>query len=326
MLWHSLALGIDYVLWVSTAPAYFSDVLNHSGQYGSTSNDTADLLEDAVAGFSTASSLWAAGQMLGCLTSAPLPRMLGYRWAFTLLVFLAFMGSIMYSVGGIVGGEAGKYIAWFGKALNGYGDGSVALTLAYIPIVLFKEKKKMDAALINTRMLMAFGTFVGGAMSLGLEEFAITEDMVDGVTRVFSGGDFVGWAMAILYVPSIMMGCCALDHMKPPVAKGKDGKEGSACTPYCSRKSCFWLFLVFSYGLTGSIATFFLPVFPYCPGYCNSLASLAPVTLSEFVIIIFLFFIFVVAAIDDIKRSCCCSCKLCVGSHCMRTSFFYFPH
>ncbi len=87
----------------------------------------------------------------------------------------------------------------------------------------------------------------------------------DGVARVFSGGDLVGWAMTAIYCPSLFVACCALDNSKPPTQGGKAGGKGAACTPYFTRKSCFWLFLVFSYGLTGSLATYFLPVFPCVP-------------------------------------------------------------
>lgn len=284
MLWHSTTLGIDYTLWISTAPAYFSDILNHSGTYGDSVNETAELLDGATAAFSIAQSVWAAGQLMGCMASAPLPRVMGYRWAFILLVFLSCVGSVMYSVAGIIGGDGGKWLAWIGKALDGFGDGSVALGLGYIPIAMFNDRKRMVTAMINYRGLMAFGMMVGGGVSLGLDNLNITQAVgSDGLQREFSGGDLVGWAMGFIYFPSIFLACCALDNSKPPVAKGKGGKSGAICTPYFTQKSCFWLFLVFSYGLTGSLATYFLPVFPYCPGYCNDLASEATIGIGTYI-------------------------------------------
>lgn len=286
MLWHSLTLGVDYTIWISTAPAYFSDILNHSGDYAT--NDSATLTDDATAGFSVAQSVWAAGQLLGCMASAPLPRLMGYRWAFIMLVFLSVTGNVMYSVAGIIGNDGdntgGEWLAWIGKAIDGFGDGSVALGLGYVPIAMFHDKKRMRTAMINYRALMAGGMMLGAAICIGLENVAITQAVgSDGVAREFSGGDLVGWAQAVVFTPSLFFACCALDDGKPPVAKGKGGKKGAICTPYFTQKSCFWLFLVFSYGLTGSLATYFLPVFPYCPGYCNDMASQATDTLAEYI-------------------------------------------
>jgi hypothetical protein len=313
MCWHSLTLGVDYSLWISTSPAYFRDIMNHTGEYSDSFNDTVELLDRGADAFSNAQSFWAAGQLLGCLASAPLPRLLGYRWAFIFMVFCSFVGSIMYSIAGIIGNDGGKYMAWIGKALDGFGDGSVALGLAYIPIVMFKDRKKNDAAMVNYRMLMAFGLFAGGAISLGLDLLAVPEPMdLDGKQRIFSGADLVGWAMGFIYFPSLLLACCALDNQKPPVAKGKDGKEGSACTPYFSKKSCFWLFLVFSYGLTGSLATYFLPVFPYCPGYCNANASLATIPDSQYIGIVTVgaFFVGFLGALFSSVASCFKSWKI----------------
>lgn len=282
MLWHSLTLGIDYTIWISTAPAYFSDILNHSGEF--LTNETADLSDAATQGFSVAQAVWAAGQLTGCMASAPLPRIMGYRWAFILLVFLSLTGNVLYSVGGIVGNTGGVWLAWIGKAVDGFGDGSVALGLGYVPIAMFNDRKRLVSAMINYRALMAGGMMFGAAICIGLENVAITQPVgADGEAREFSGGDLVGWAQACIYFPSLFFACCALDDSKPPVAKGKGGKKGGMCTPYFTQKSCFWLFLVFSYGLTGSLATYFLPVFPYCPGYCNDLASQATSTLAEYI-------------------------------------------
>ena len=66
--------------------------------------------------------------------SAPLPRLLGYRWAFILMVFLSISGNVMYSVAGIVGNSGGEWLAWIGKAVDGFGDGSVALGLVSFAI------------------------------------------------------------------------------------------------------------------------------------------------------------------------------------------------
>ena len=279
MLWHSTTLGIDYTIWISTAPAYFADILNHSGEFINASDD---LLDNATAGFSVAQSVWAGGQLLGCLACAPLPRLMGYRWAFVMLVFLSCFGNVLYSVAGIIGGVSGEYIAWIGKALDGFGDGSVALGLGFIPIAMFGDRKRMVTAMINYRGLMALGMMLGAAVSMGLDNVDIPQAVgSDGVAREFSGGDLVGWAQACIYFPSLFLGCCALDNSKPPVAKGKGGK-GSVCTPYFTQKSVFWLFLVFSYGLTGSLATYFLPVFPYISSDLTSAQYIGFVTLGAF--------------------------------------------
>lgn len=281
--WHSLTLGIDYTIWLSTAPSYFKDILNHSGEYNSDPNATYDLADDSSAAFSIAQAVWAGGQLAGCMASAPLPKFLGYRWSFVLLVFLSVCGNIMYSVAGIIGGDGGHALAIVGKGIVGFGDGSVALGLGYIPIALFKDRKRMVTAMVNYRALMALGMMIGGGVAIALEYIEIPELMgSDGYARIFSGGDLVGWAQACIFLPSCFLGCCAFDNAKPPTAKGKGGKT-KVCTPYFTKKSCFWLFLVFSYGLTGSLATYFLPVFPYCPGFCNDLASNATLTAANFI-------------------------------------------
>ena len=74
MLFHALVLGVDFTAWISLAPAYYADILNHSGTYNSTSASAALLLTDAASGFSVSQSVWAIGQMVGGALAAPLPR------------------------------------------------------------------------------------------------------------------------------------------------------------------------------------------------------------------------------------------------------------
>lgn len=129
-LWHSITLGTDYTIWISTAPEYLKGILNHSGEYNNTHpNATYALDHDASAAFSGAQSVWAVGQIAGCLACIPLPKKIGYRWSFVLLVSLAVCGNILYSVAGIIGDGLGLALAIVGKGIVGFGDGSVALGL-----------------------------------------------------------------------------------------------------------------------------------------------------------------------------------------------------
>jgi hypothetical protein len=299
--WHSAFTNIASISSNSTNPPTTPHLFNCSLD----ENGTAALLVDGASGFSVASAVWAAGQLAGSFAAAPLPRMIGFRYSFVFLSSLSVVGQVMYGMAGVVSGDAGKWIAWIGKAVNGFGDGSLAMGLGYITIALFENHKLMQAAIFHGRTCMGFGMVVGASIAIGFTDVAIYQPSLgrsDGT--IFSGGDLVGWAMAVLLLPVMVAACWLVKNEKPPTKEkheeksdntdaGADGGGGdgggqkqlpkSCGGLHCSRKAVFWLTLVFAYGSTSAMAVFFLPVFPYCPGFCNELELRSSVDLAEYI-------------------------------------------
>lgn len=310
MEWNYFTLGMDYTMWISTAPAYFETILNYTGQYESGINGTLLLLEDGAEGFSVAQSVWAAGQLMGSLSAAPLSHYLGFRFSFVVLTILSIAGNILYGMAGMMGGDAGKWIAWIGKTINGFGDGSLALSLAYITIALFENQKLMRKAVFHARSCMGLGQVIGAAIAIAFTDVVINQAGSDEMGGpIFSGGDLVGWAMAALTLPVAIAACFVIENATPPTVeeemqvrdldrsaikqklasmhnqKGQmKQKDKKMCQGlHLTRKSLFWLVLVFSYGATSAVITFFLPVFPYCPDYCNELELRSSVELATYI-------------------------------------------
>ncbi len=97
----AFALGLDYTLFLTSAPTFLSRLdpaINNNGSApelaGTAATDFGKLLYILVL------SLWSLGQFFGCLLALVLPSCIGFRNAFLVFAWLSVLGDLQVCGGG----------------------------------------------------------------------------------------------------------------------------------------------------------------------------------------------------------------------------------
>lgn len=294
----AIALGSDYTINLSSAPSYFSRISLFNATALSTSHDglsnvsglecnVLDFYSNTTASgdanYSYSLTLWSLGQFLGCIASIFMPPKLGNRVSFLVFVALSAVGNLMYGFAdpSFTGSTS---LALTGKFVNGFGDGSIALGMSYLPLYAPLDKKA--EALVNYRTcgpltltsvacgncsrnhchpliacgaswfscLHRSGTFVsiGTAVGCGIS-IAIATTFVGSDTCINPGNlcTFINTGFFI----AIFMGGFAINTKKPPT-KGLNSFDRSFA-------AIFWICLNFFRGFCTQIGNAYVPTYAY---------------------------------------------------------------
>jgi len=248
----AIVLGSDYTIYLSSAPYFFARIAAHklnetsvncslASFYGENSTYVSQGTDD----YNLTLTIWSLGQFIGCLASIFMPPKLNNRNCYLLFVALSAIGNIMYSLAdpAFVGHSS---LAFVGKFINGFGDGSIALGMSYLP--LYAPMAKKAEALVNYRTFVSVGTAIGCAISMSLAQ-AVSETAPclnpGNLCTLISAGLFVcAWA-----------GGFAINTKKPPTKGMKSFDKSFA--------AIFWICLNFFRGFCTNIGNAFVPTYAY---------------------------------------------------------------
>eukprot|EP00750_Incisomonas_marina_P025771 INCI5665.2.p1 GENE.INCI5665.2~~INCI5665.2.p1 ORF type:complete len:633 (-),score=63.24 INCI5665.2:201-2099(-) len=255
----AIALGSDYTINLSSAPSYFSRISVFNATAGDTAHGLSNIsgLECNVldfysnttasgdANYSYSLTLWSLGQFLGCIASIFMPPKLGNRVSFLLFVALSAVGNLMYCFAdpSFAGSTS---LALTGKFINGFGDGSIALGMSYLPLYAPLDKKA--EALVNYRTFVSIGTAVGCGISIAIATTFVGSD------TCINPGNLCTFINTGFFV-AIFFGGFAINTKKPPT-KGLNSFDRSFA-------AIFWICLNFFRGFCTQIGNAYVPTYAY---------------------------------------------------------------
>jgi len=260
----AIVLGSDYTIYLSSAPYFFARIAAHklngtsvncslASFYGENSTYVAQGTDD----YNLTLTIWSLGQFIGCLASIFMPPKLNNRNCYLLFVALSAIGNIMYSLAdpAFVGHSS---LAFVGKFINGFGDGSIALGMSYLP--LYAPMAKKAEALVNYRTFVSVGTAIGCAISMSLAQ------AVSDTAPCLNPGNLCTLISAGLFVCA-WAGGFAINTKKPPTKGMKSFDKSFA--------AIFWICLNFFRGFCTNIGNAFVPTYAYDTTGLSSFVSSA---------------------------------------------------